>query len=65
VTRLERPDAGEIRVGDVDIASLGNRDLLRFRTEIQMVFQDAVTSINPRFSAKEIIEEPAVCRVAH
>jgi oligopeptide transport system ATP-binding protein len=65
VTRLERPDAGEIRVGDVDIASLGNRDLLRFRTEIQMVFQDAVTSINPRFSATEIIEEPAVCRVAH
>ncbi len=58
VARLERPDAGEIRMGDVDIAELGNRDLLRFRTEIQMVFQDAVTSMNPRFSAAEIIEEP-------
>jgi len=58
VTRLERPDAGEIRIGDVDIAQLGNRELRRFRTDIQMVFQDAVTSMNPRFSAAEIVEEP-------
>lgn len=58
VTRLERPDAGEICVGGTDIARLGNRDLVPFRTGIQMVFQDPVTSMNPRMCAAEIVEEP-------
>src|SRR6266478_1450804 len=58
VARLERPDAGQIWVGSTDISRLGNRDLRRFRSEIQMIFQDAVTSMNPRFSAAQIIEEP-------
>lgn len=58
VTRLERPDAGEIWVGGTDIGGLTNRALLPFRVEIQMIFQDAVTSMNPRFSAAEVVEEP-------
>jgi peptide/nickel transport system ATP-binding protein len=58
VTRLERPDAGQIWVGGTDISRLGNRGLRSFRSEIQMIFQDAVTSMNPRFSAAQIIEEP-------
>jgi ABC-type glutathione transport system ATPase component len=58
VTRLERPDAGEICVGGADIAQLTVRDLLPYRTAIQMVFQDSVTSMNPRMSAAEIIQEP-------
>src|SRR6266566_4795320 len=58
VSRLERPDAGQIWVGDTDISRLGNHDLRSCRSEIQMIFQDAVTSMNPRFSAAQIIEEP-------
>ena len=58
VTRLERPDAGEIWIEGVDIAQLGSRELFPFRAQIQMIFQDAATSMNPRFSAAEIIEEP-------
>jgi peptide/nickel transport system ATP-binding protein len=58
VARLERPDAGEIWVGGTDISRLRHRELLPFRAEIQMVFQDAITSMNPRFSAAQIIEEP-------
>src|SRR6266849_4287317 len=58
LTRLERPDAGQIWVGSTDISQLGNRDLRRFRTQMQMIFQDAATSMNPRFSAAQIIEEP-------
>src|SRR3989442_278193 len=58
VSRLERPDAGQIWVGGTDISRLGNRALRRFRSEIQMIFQDAVTSMNRRFSAAQIIEEP-------
>src|SRR6059036_2204169 len=58
VSRLERPDAGQIWVGETDISRLGNHDLRSCRSEIQMIFQDAVTSMNPRFSAAQIIEEP-------
>jgi peptide/nickel transport system ATP-binding protein len=58
VTRLERPDGGNIWVGGTDISRLGHRELLPFRAEIQMIFQDAITSMNPRFSSAQIIEEP-------
>jgi ABC-type microcin C transport system duplicated ATPase subunit YejF len=55
---LERPDSGEIVISGTDIARLHARDFAPFRSGIQMVFQDAVTSMNPRFSALEIVEEP-------
>ena len=58
VTRLERPDSGQILIHGKDIAQLHARELLPFRSGIQMVFQDAVTSMNPRFSALEVVEEP-------
>src|SRR5438309_10527259 len=58
VTRLEKPDAGDIWLGDTNISQLSSDDLRRFRTEIQMIFQDPVTSMNPRMSAGEILEEP-------
>jgi ABC-type glutathione transport system ATPase component len=58
VTRLERPDSGQILIQGTDIAQLRPHDLLPFRSGTQIVFQDAVTSMNPRFSALEVIEEP-------
>jgi ABC-type glutathione transport system ATPase component len=58
ITRLERPDSGQILIKGADIAQLCSHDLLPFRSSIQIVFQDAVTSMNPRFSALEAIEEP-------
>src|SRR3989441_9827744 len=58
VTRLEKPDAGQIWMGGTDISWLGNRDLRPYRSEIQMIFQDAVTSMNPRLSAAQVIERP-------
>ena len=58
LTRLARPDGGQILIQGTDIARLHSADLAPFRTSIQMVFQDAVTAMNPRFSAREVIEEP-------
>jgi ABC-type glutathione transport system ATPase component len=58
VTRLEQPNSGEIWFAGRDIAKLSNRELLPIRMDIQMIFQDAVTSLNPRFSAAETVEEP-------
>ena len=58
VTRLEKPDSGQVLIGGTDIADLDGRELAPFRSRIQMVFQDPVTSMNPSFSAQEVIEEP-------
>jgi peptide/nickel transport system ATP-binding protein len=58
VAGLERPDAGEVWIDGTDIAQLGTRELRPFRSMVQMIFQDAATSMNPRFSAAEVIEEP-------
>ena len=58
VTRMEQPDSGEIWIQDTDIARLHWRDLAPFRSCVQLVFQDAVTAMNPRFTALEVIEEP-------
>jgi peptide/nickel transport system ATP-binding protein len=58
ISRLERPDAGEIWLGGTDIARLETAELRRFRPKIQMIFQDPVTAMNPRMSLAEVIEEP-------
>jgi peptide/nickel transport system ATP-binding protein len=58
VTRLEKPDPGQIWLEGTDIAQLDSRELRSFRPKMQMVFQDASTSMNPRFTAAEVIEEP-------
>jgi len=60
VTRLEKPDTGHVWLQNTDIAQLGSSDLRPFRPQLQMVFQDPATAMNPRFTAAEMIEEPLV-----
>jgi peptide/nickel transport system ATP-binding protein len=62
VAGLERPDAGEVWIDGTDITQLSIRELRPFRSTVQMIFQDAATSMNPRFSAAEIIEEPLLLK---
>jgi ABC-type glutathione transport system ATPase component len=62
VAGLERPDAGEVWIDGSNIAQLGSRELRPFRSMVQMIFQDAATSMNPRFSAAEVIEEPLLLK---
>src|SRR5580765_6646476 len=58
VARLEKPDSGEIWIDDREIAQTDGKDLMSLRPAVQMVFQDPTTSMNPRFSVAETIEEP-------
>lgn len=58
VAALEKPDAGEIWIDEHQIAGLSVRELLPLRREVQMVFQDPATSMNPRMTAAETIVEP-------
>lgn len=57
---LERPTGGLIRIGDRDLAGLRGADLLAFRRQVQMVFQDPFASLNPRFTVRRTVEEPLV-----
>ncbi|MFI8926174.1 ABC transporter ATP-binding protein [Streptomyces sp. NPDC053474] len=58
LVHLERPTAGEIRFKGEDIAGLSGRALKAVRRNIQMVFQDPYTSLNPRMTVGDIIGEP-------
>src|SRR5215831_14317734 len=58
ILRLEKPTAGEILYGGVDIAKLPRKDLLALRRRIQVIFQDPYSSLNPRMKVGSIISEP-------
>ncbi|MYX60754.1 dipeptide ABC transporter ATP-binding protein [Streptomyces sp. SID8382] len=55
---LERPTAGTIHYRGEDITRLSGRALRAVRRNIQMVFQDPYTSLNPRMTVGDIIAEP-------
>ncbi|MGW2508087.1 ABC transporter ATP-binding protein [Streptomyces scopuliridis] len=58
VVNLERPTSGAIRYKGEDITRLSGRALKAVRRNIQMVFQDPYTSLNPRMTVGDIIGEP-------
>ena len=58
IARLYEPTAGEIRFEGHDIAKVKARDLKPIRREIQMIFQDPYTSLNPRHTVGSIISAP-------
>ncbi|MFJ8820461.1 ABC transporter ATP-binding protein [Streptomyces sp. NPDC102467] len=58
LVNLERPTAGVIKYKGEDITRLSGRALKAVRRNIQMVFQDPYTSLNPRMTVGDIIGEP-------
>jgi len=44
--------------GVVDLAALGRSEMRRYRSDLQMVFQDPYSSLNPRMTVGRIVEEP-------
>lgn len=58
LVRLLEPTGGELRYRGRDIGALRERELRTFRSELQMVFQDPVSSLNPRRSVGESIADP-------
>ncbi|WP_245241671.1 ATP-binding cassette domain-containing protein, partial [Streptomyces sp. NEAU-H3] len=58
LVHLEEPTGGTIRYKGEDIAKLSGRALKAVRRNIQMVFQDPYTSLNPRMTVGDIIGEP-------
>jgi len=60
VLRLIEPTAGEISFEDQNILTLGTAEMRRLRREIQMIFQDPASSLDPRMTVEQILEEPFV-----
>ncbi|MFJ2112439.1 MULTISPECIES: ABC transporter ATP-binding protein [unclassified Streptomyces] len=58
LVNLERPTSGTIRYKGEDITRLSGRAMKAVRRNIQMVFQDPYTSLNPRMTVGDIIGEP-------
>jgi ABC-type glutathione transport system ATPase component len=58
IAGLDRPTSGRIVFNGNDIAGLDEKRLRELRPQIQVVFQDPARSLNPRFSAIEIVSEP-------
>jgi peptide/nickel transport system ATP-binding protein/oligopeptide transport system ATP-binding protein len=58
VARLVEPTAGQVRLAGRDLTAIPRRALWRAYTDLQMVFQDPVQSLNPRMTARATVEEP-------
>ena len=56
--RLEEPTAGKLTFDGVDVYSQKGRAMRRLRRDIQIVFQDPYTSLNPRMTVGDIVGEP-------
>ena len=58
LVRLLEPTGGTLRFHDADITHLGRKGLRPFRREVQLVFQDPVSSLNPRKRVGQIVGSP-------
>ncbi|HSV43645.1 MAG TPA: ATP-binding cassette domain-containing protein [Candidatus Bathyarchaeia archaeon] len=57
ILKLYRADSGEILMGGSDIVKLSQRDFRRLRRDVQMVFQDPYSSLDPRLTVRKILKE--------
>ena len=58
IVRLDTPTAGEIRFDGVDIAGFDTNQLKPYRQQIQIIFQNPFSSLNPRKTAGNMLSEP-------
>jgi len=57
ILRLEEPDAGRVTFEGQDITAMSKRELRQQRKKMQIIFQDPYSSLNPRMSIREMLEE--------
>ena len=58
VLRLTEPTSGSIKVEGTEITGLSKAELRPYRRQMQIIFQDPFSSLNPRMTAGEIVGEP-------
>ena len=60
ILRAITPDSGNIRFKGADVLKLEGDDLFRYRRQVQFIFQDPFSSLNPRMTVFDILSEPLV-----
>jgi oligopeptide/dipeptide ABC transporter ATP-binding protein len=58
ILRLEEPTAGRVLFEGLDIAKASKSELFNLRRNMQVIFQDPYSSLNPRMTVGEIVREP-------
>lgn len=58
VLRLHEPDAGKIIFDGMNITRFTRNEMRKVRSQMQIIFQDPFSSLNPRYTVAQIIEEP-------
>lgn len=57
IVRLIEPTSGQVHLNGTDLGTLSSERLRRKRTQIQMIFQDPISSLNPRRKVRDIVAE--------
>jgi peptide/nickel transport system ATP-binding protein len=58
VVQVEVPTSGSVRFDGTELTTLSKKELRKIRTRIQMIFQDPISSLNPRRRIEDIVAEP-------
>ncbi|HPF17643.1 MAG TPA: ABC transporter ATP-binding protein [Thermotogota bacterium] len=58
IIKLLEPTGGQVLVNGEDIAPKKERELIKYRREMQIVFQDPTSSLNPRMTVGQALSEP-------
>ena len=56
--QLPRPTAGSVVLDGQDLTGLDEESIRSLRTQVQMIFQDPISSLNPRRQVGEVVAEP-------
>jgi peptide/nickel transport system ATP-binding protein len=58
IVQVEKMTGGQILVGGTEVGRLSRDEVRRLRTKVQMIFQDPISSLNPRRKIRDIVAEP-------
>lgn len=62
--RLDTPTRGQVLVDGEDVHKLRGKDLRRYRSKVQAVFQDPWSSLNPRMRVRDLVAEPLMANTS-
>jgi peptide/nickel transport system ATP-binding protein len=58
VAQVIKPTSGSVNLSGIELTKISSRALRRERTRLQMIFQDPISSLNPRRRVRDIVAEP-------
>jgi oligopeptide/dipeptide ABC transporter ATP-binding protein len=62
IMRVPPPTSGRVVLDGVDLSTLSADEMRQVRGQLQMIFQDAIASLNPRLRIRDVVAEPLVVR---